>query len=159
MSRQYSGRRPLAFAYGVILWELHARRVWYPVTCMSVFQNLKLLGSLCDNLGSDSQLLTESRKCGSLDVCANWGCVCVSKWFGMGRSTSLVWTVVFYNWQENCWLAERLADCPDFCTMWDLRLSQRWLRRALSSGIFLRVFHWKTTDVSEEDISSIFRVE
>jgi hypothetical protein len=42
--------------------------------------------------------------------------------------------------------------------MEDLRFSQRWLWR-VSSGIWRRVVRWVSTDVSEEHIASIFKVE
>jgi hypothetical protein len=37
--------------------------------------------------------------------------------------------------------------------------SQRWLWRVMSSGIRRRVLSWMSTDVSEEHVTSIFRVE
>jgi hypothetical protein len=46
-----------------------------------------------------------------------------------------------------------------FFLMLDLRFSQRWLWRVSSSGIWRHVVHWVSTDVSEEHIASIFRVE
>jgi hypothetical protein len=43
--------------------------------------------------------------------------------------------------------------------LYDLRFSQRWLWRVSSFGIWRRVVRWVSTDVSEELIASIFRVE
>jgi hypothetical protein len=40
-----------------------------------------------------------------------------------------------------------------------MRFSEWWLWRVSSSGIWCRVVHWVATDVSEERIASIFRVE
>jgi hypothetical protein len=40
-----------------------------------------------------------------------------------------------------------------------LRFSERWLWRVLSPVIHLRVVRWKSTDVSEEHLASIFRIE
>jgi hypothetical protein len=39
----------------------------------------------------------------------------------------------------------------------DLRFSQPSLRRLLSSGIYLHVVRWKSTDVSEKSFASTFR--
>jgi hypothetical protein len=39
----------------------------------------------------------------------------------------------------------------------DLRFSQQWLWRILSSGIQCRVARWKSTDALEEHIASVFR--
>jgi hypothetical protein len=43
--------------------------------------------------------------------------------------------------------------------MWDLRFPQRWLWSVSSSGIWRRVVRLVSTDVSEEHIASIFRIE
>jgi hypothetical protein len=43
--------------------------------------------------------------------------------------------------------------------MQDWRFLQQWLWRVLSSGIQRRVVHWKSTDVSEVHITSIFRFD
>jgi hypothetical protein len=43
--------------------------------------------------------------------------------------------------------------------LWYLRFSQPWLWRISSSGIWRCVVCWVVTDVSEEHIASIFRVE
>jgi hypothetical protein len=41
----------------------------------------------------------------------------------------------------------------------DPRFSQRWLWRILSSGIWRHVARWNSTDVLEEHVASIFRIE
>jgi hypothetical protein len=43
--------------------------------------------------------------------------------------------------------------------MLDLRFSQRWIWRALFTRMYSRVVRWKSTEVSVEHITSIFRVE
>jgi hypothetical protein len=40
---------------------------------------------------------------------------------------------------------------------WDLRLSQRWLWRAVTSGIWRHIVRWTSADVSEEFVASIFK--
>jgi hypothetical protein len=44
-------------------------------------------------------------------------------------------------------------------TKLDLKFSQRWLWRVLSSGIYRSAVRWKWTDVSEERVPSIFRIK
>jgi hypothetical protein len=43
--------------------------------------------------------------------------------------------------------------------MWDLRFSQQWFWRVLSTGIQCRVVCWKSTDVLEEHVAPIFMVK
>jgi hypothetical protein len=52
----------------------------------------------------------------------------------------------------------RMKQVGSYCTIYDLRFSQRWLWRMPSSGMWRRV-DLKWTDVSEECITSTFREE
>jgi hypothetical protein len=54
---------------------------------------------------------------------------------------------------------DQLSDYKLIKNLYDWRFSQRWLRRVSSSGIWRCVVRWVSTDVSEDHISSIFRVE
>jgi hypothetical protein len=70
--------------------------------------------------------------------------------------------------RQRCSLSRRL-DGPqrrsahnkenNYLTIQNLRYSQQYLWRVISYEIQLRVVRWKSTDVSEEYIASIFRVE
>jgi hypothetical protein len=56
-------------------------------------------------------------------------------------------------------MVESVKDPSLLKSLYDLRFSQRWLRRVLSSGVKRHGVRWNPTDVSEEQVAYIFKVE
>jgi hypothetical protein len=65
----------------------------------------------------------------------------------------------FHKWTKKKLTGQNCGTMRTFPDMYGLRFSQQWLWRILSSEIQCCVFRWKSSDISEEHVTSIFMVK